>query len=353
MGGNALKNCVTRKFQSDEYFKLESEMMGKLKLLFPESQFATIKAYSEKESYGDMDILVDSENLPSNWVFQVCQSFNTKGFVKNGNVLSFEYKECQVDLIVTDPSDMQSSFQYFSYNDLGNLIGRVAHCMGLKLGHDGLTYKYMGAERYVFKEIELLKNWKDILPVLGYNYERYEKGFNTLQDIFEFVVSSPFFNKSIYALENRNNAARTRDAKRKTYTDFLLWLEGYRHTVPQQHRLEYTESDSYEKSQWLPYIFQQVGCFEDQYRAAEKEYQNAQEYKRRFNGTLVTQWTGLKEKQLGEFMKWLKAQADDVRWKKDIVSLNPDLVEGLVVYYFEKWNKENGCPQLQRNMELI
>lgn len=339
MGGNALKNCTTRRFQAEEYYTLEHEVLEMLSDVFIISRIKPILAYRYKESMGDMDVLVESDCIPNNWMDLLKKKFQPKETLKNGNVFSFEYKECQIDLVLTKKEEFESSYQYFNYNDLGNLCGRVAHSMGLKLGHDGLTYKFFGAnERHLFKELKLLDDWKDILPVLGYSYERYEQGFYTLENIFEFVVSSPFFNKSIYALENRNHAARIRDKKRKTYMEFLTWLEGYEETGEQKFvggavKFEHNKSD------WLQYLFGVIPSFKEQYDATVKECAQAQEYKKRFNGDLVSAWTGLEKQELGRFMAWLKSYKNQERWKKDIVTLNPVLVEGLVVYYFEMWKK--------------
>lgn len=33
-----------------------------------------------------------------------------------------------------------TSLEYLNWNDLGNLIGRIAHKFGLKYGHKGLLY---------------------------------------------------------------------------------------------------------------------------------------------------------------------------------------------------------------------
>ena len=327
MGGLALAHC-TRRFEAGEYYEVADKALQILEKLFPCAKVRVIKAYRDKPSFGDLDILLESDCLPPFWIDRVSEAFNSKDSTKNGNALSTEFREMQVDIIATKSNEFESSYQYFNYNDLGNLVGRVAHSMGLKLGHDGLTYKFMGAERYVFKEIKLLDDWEQILPVLGYDYARWAEGFNTLEDIFEFVVSSPFFNKSIYALENRNHAARTRDQKRKTYMEFLEWLESYEETNTQNAQ-KYMDR--------LDYIGNKIPSFWEQHDATVAEFEQAQEYKKRFNGELVSQWTGLKTQELGKFMKWLKAEREETRWKKDVITVNPELVERLVVYYFEKY----------------
>jgi hypothetical protein len=192
----------------------------------------------------------------------------------------------------------------------------------------------------VFREIKLLDDWEQILPVLGYSWERYQQGFDTLEDIFEFVVSSPFFNKSIYALENRNHAARTRDQKRKTYMEFLKWIESYRETPPQRFGTCYEANNVEGKGKWLPYLFKQIPGFENEYDAAALAYSASIVFKSSFNGSLVTQWTGLQGKELGQFMKWFKAYYGEDKIKRDVLKMNPDLVQGWVEHFVEKFKLE-------------
>src|SRR3546814_18504796 len=60
---------------------------------------------------------------------------------------------------------------------------------------------------------------------MGYSPDGLDQGFETPEDIYSFVASSPFFSSDIFLLENRNAKARMRDKKRKMYMEFLLWCE--------------------------------------------------------------------------------------------------------------------------------
>lgn len=299
-------------------------------MCFPEARPLALQAYKNKQDFGDLDILVDSEALPSNWVDIIQQVFKPREMVKNSNVLSFEYRQLQVDLIVTDPSEMMTSYCYFAFNDLGNLLGRVAHSLGLKLGHDGLSYNWR-VDTYQFRNVILLTDWKDILPVLGYSYERYAEGFDTIEDIFKFVVSSPFFHKDIYLLNNRNHTSRVRDAKRKTYMDFLKWIEDDMNVPSPWNCCRFED-----KKDWLPYLFAEIQGFRDTYNKVQAEWNFEVEYKKRFNGGLVKQWTGLEGKELGKFMQMMQSQGGS-RFKTDIVNMNSTLIERYVSYFYDKY----------------
>src|SRR3546814_18901157 len=81
---------------------------------------------------------------------------------------------------------------------------------------------------------------------MGYSPDGLDQGFETPEDIYSFVASSPFFSSDIFLLENRNAKARMRDKKRKMYMEFLLWCEA-RPDLPVFH---YPKN----KAEWLPRI---------------------------------------------------------------------------------------------------
>ncbi|MGZ8887937.1 MAG: hypothetical protein ACXW1D_00095 [Halobacteriota archaeon] len=335
MGGNALKNCTTRRYDAEEYFELANEVGYRLSTLFADTPMMDIKAYRNKQSFGDLDLVVVSDSLPDNWVFEVVNNFSPREFVKNGNVLSFEFKEFQVDLIATPFSEYETSLNYFAYNDLGNLLGRLAHSMGLKLGHDGLSYIW-NCDTYQFKKEIISTDWKEICGVLGVDYDRYMQGFDELEDIFEFVMASPFFHSDIYLLENRNNYARTRDKKRKTYTEFLKYIDGNLHTLEQCKNK--FKRDTADKDEWLPYLFSMIDGFEETYGRVYAEWEFATEFKRRYNGDIVRELTGLQNKELGMFMKWMRENVGEVRIQNTVVKLNPELVPRWIMYWFGQYN---------------
>ena len=75
------------------------------------------------------------------------------------------------------------------------------------------------------KEYCLSNNFEDILNILGLNTTVYKNGFDTYQEMFDFVISSPYFDKNLFLFENLNNKNRVRDKKRKTYNMFLEYLD--------------------------------------------------------------------------------------------------------------------------------
>jgi hypothetical protein len=317
MGGNAIKNAPTRRYAATEYHKLEHDVLLQLRTDFPNRRIQAIKAYRTKESFGDMDLLFESDDLTIDIRQYLTDTFTAKEIVKNGHVYSFEHLEFQIDLILVSSEEFETSASYFAWNDLGNLCGRLSQSMGLKLGHDGLTYSWIH-DTYKFDEIKLLTDWKDILPVLGLDYNTWSDGFETVEDIFKFTTSSKFFNKDLYLLHNRNHTSRVRDAKRKTYTDFLEWIQDDSKNLPCHPYME-------NKNYWLPYLFSVIPGFEAEYNNTQHRYIQAGLVKEKYNGNLVSKLTGRVNKDLSalmiaikesystkeEFNAWIVASTED------------------------------------------
>lgn len=330
MGGNALKNTFTRRYEKGEYFILVNEVLSALKILFPNVRAEVIKAYGRKESFGDMDVLIESDHLPNNWSQYVIDYFKSNESYKNGDVFSFDYKEFQIDLIKSKSESFDFSATYFSYNDLGNLMGRIAHKMGLKFGHQGLLYVLREGDK-VIKEIVLSTSVDEVLAFLGYDFSRHQQGFETLEEVFDFAVSTPYFNPEIYLLDNLNHRSRIRDAKRKTYNEFLLWLQSDAYLKKERVPFNFNPDKQYYKSLILDSFPKALPFIEE----ALAEYKQTLAFRQRFNGNLVREITGLEGKELGEFIqRIMKDSGGELEFRSKILSLSDMKIKTLILTTF-------------------
>lgn len=307
MGGNALKNTVTRRYEKAEYEVLRDQVLHQLRTDFPKQKIADIPAYRTKPSFGDLDILMETEGLTINLLDYIKTRFQPNEIYANNHVYSFDYQQFQIDIIGSSSADFDISLNYFAWNDLGNIIGRLYHKMGFKYGHDGLTLIVRDGN-YIMGEISLSKDITKILQFAELDPERFKQGFDTLEDIFLYSASSPYFNKQIYLFDNRNHASRIRDKKRATYNALLKWLET-------QDNLNAYEWDSMRehggrqiKELFLQRAFDQFPHAKPQYEALLQEYERKKRIQGKFNGGLVMELTGLEGKKLGNFMQYLRAQ---------------------------------------------
>ncbi len=305
MGGNALKEIPTRRLNAVDFHAVAAAVEQGLRETFG-ARVQTIPAYRSKADFGDLDVIVEMEKVlvPGNG-HEALEEFarrhgHARAFKPNGNVVSYDFRHTpeevagfQVDLILTPAAEFDAALAYFSYNDLGNLIGRTAHKMGFVYGHRGLLYPFRDGT-HLFKTIEVCHDIDKSLAFLGYDPARFHQGFDGLDDIFAYVIGSKYFNKELFLLENRNHTDRTRDRKRKTYSAFLDHLE-------QQQDLPafpYPE----DKSTWLPHAFEVFPSLAQDLANTRLELEESRFVRSVFNGETVQEWTGLTGKALGKLM---------------------------------------------------
>ena len=141
------------------------------------------------------------------------------------------------------------------------------------------------------------------LQFLGYDPARVHEGFDTLEEIFEYTMSSRYYSRDIYLLRNRNHTARTRDKKRPTYRAFLKYIA----ERDGGHNASYAK----DKSEYLPHIFRNFPHAEREYSDHQFRYQRKARIKKKYNGRLVSEWTGLQGKELGRAMTLFKGMFQD------------------------------------------
>lgn len=304
MGGRAFEEVQHRK-TAREYFRwLEDWFIPRFTDLYGDN-LEFIPAYANKPDFGDADIL--AYYPPDVWqsIVTGCrEALGAEVSSKNGNVLSIGFREpdgllWQVDLIHTHPDEVEITKTYFSFNDLGNLMGRIAHRMGFKYGHDGLRYviRDEGNSDHVVAEILVSRDPGAIFRFLGYEHRTFRQHFNDLEDIFKYVVTSPYFSEDIFSLENRNHRSRVRDAKRPTYMKFLKWLEDGNGIKPNQ--VQYFRDKKAFKAVSLRDAFSRFPEFADRYSAAVLEHSKKKELNELFDGLKLREATGLEGKDLG------------------------------------------------------
>lgn len=328
MGGKALKETIAehgalRRLSKSEYFELYERVSEYLRALFnprffgtDTTRFALVPAYEEKPSFGDMDILYTE--APNGWREAFAEALKSKEVVRNGDVTSFECDLFQIDMIKTPSDHFDFALNYFSWNDFGNLIGRVAHHLGFKFGHNGLIYVYRIGD-YAYREITVTTDFQRAMSFLGYNYDNNTR-FKTLDEMFEYVTKSPHFHPMLFPLEHRSHTARMRDRKRPSYSAFLEWLqnEGYDLTGEVPEKVH---------SFHLNMALVEFHEFRNEYWKAKEDYENDVKFRERFNGDIVSEITGLTGKELGEFIQVFKKEMESVYKMpfKDLVLQEPEI----------------------------
>lgn len=220
MGGRALKPGLTRRINKEEFIEISQSIENLIKDKV--DAYYIVQAFSSKESFGDIDVLICPKQ-DSNIRNLIGDLFKPDDLYSNGGCHSFNYRECQIDFIVSKPSIFEINKRYLDYNDLGNFIGRISRgVFGLKFGHDGLWFIVRDDKTdQNYDEWLISKDFDRILLFLGFDPDRYKQGFEKLEDIFEFVKSSTFFHPKLFYFESLNHQNRTRNRKRDSYCKFV------------------------------------------------------------------------------------------------------------------------------------
>ena len=200
------------------------------------------------------------------------------------------------------PEDYDSNYHYLAFNDLGNFIGRIAQSMGLKYGQEGLWYNHFQNDQKVGK-IMISKDYPKIFEFLGLSYDKWITGFDSLEEIFEYIIQSPNFDSEMYEMKSLNKINRERNLKRKSYMSFLAYIDQNHPNVfgPEHNKpLILKEASTFFDCN----VFTEIKRFE--YEHAESALASA-----KFNGGMVMRKYGLKGKDLGNAM---------TRFKEDIES---------------------------------
>jgi hypothetical protein len=322
MGGNALQSGSVR-LPAARYHAVERDLVQALAQRFPGRRIEAILAYADKPDFGDLDILI--EGGAGYDAQTMADALDATEVVFNGDVTSIgvalDEGVFQVDLIAIAPDAFDFAARYFGYNDFGNLVGRIARKFGTQFGHLGLRYSIRDPDNRhnLIEDVSITMDFGVALALLGYDAARYEvmragSQFRTLDDIFRYVISTPYANRDIYQLESRNHADRIRDAKRATYNAFLAWLDEQPAGVVPAYPWGATGTGARNEQHdnFLQTAFAQLPAFKASYDAALSAWERKKALKRQFNGVLAAEATGLSGKALGELMTRVSASFPDL-----------------------------------------
>lgn len=306
LGGLALKNTFTRRYTREEFDTVSAELLNILKN--DVYNVAIPLFFKNKESFGDIDIICALPKMFNKSMGDyITETFKPNEIFHNGNCWSFDYKEVQVDIITVAPEDFYTNQMYLSYNDLGNFIGRLAQSFGLKYGQEGLWYKHKFKGSYI-GVVPISKDYNKIYSFFDLDFSKWEEGFNELEDIFEFIYQSKYFNQDNFQLSQLNKINRDRNAKRKSYMSFLEWMA-------KQPKKEY-EFDTVENYiDFIDKAFPEADLIEN-IRRLEYEHCKGLYIKSKFNGGDIMNLFGLKGKELGDALTNFK---DNILYHKGLI----------------------------------
>lgn len=227
MGGRALRKYgVETERKSTKEFNSISNIVRYYIDSRTHLETAVTQYYRNKPDHGDLDILVKTNPKSTiDWKHLLYKVMKATAVDHNGNVYSFDFNNFQVDIILISEDNWEIAQTYFSNDPIGNIVGKTFHKFGLSYGWDGLKYKYRNIHNTNTEDILISKDSRKIFEFGGYDYDRFLNGFDSLVDIFQFIIDSKYFNADIFQMENMNSIDRKRNNKRVSYHVFLKYLK--------------------------------------------------------------------------------------------------------------------------------
>lgn len=261
-----------------------------------------IKSITDKSSFGDIDILIDTSCVAvEDFLIKNKQYYFISRNNDNSIISLLNFDKVQIDLILVDNSDKFKTYQnYMNYNCVGNFMGKLAHGLSLKFGLASLLLPVKYDDQIV-SQIVVSTNMKEICTILDLDYNVYQGGFKNLKNVFDFIMKSKYYNRSLFLIDELSSKNRQRNKKNKEYIKFLEYIDLY-DTVPYKYNIV----NVYEAL----LLFKNDTRIMIDYLFTMRAIEETKEKAKLFNGKLVQKETGLKNVELGYFIKSIKDKID-------------------------------------------
>lgn len=302
MGGKALNKygVYTERKNTVEFKTIATELQFSI-YYYLNLTSAVVKCYHKKEDHGDLDLLLKIDRLfPVTVDLRkfIQETFKPQAVHYNGGVYSFDYKNFQIDFIPIREEKWDTAVTYYSYDPLGNIMGKTFHKFGLSYGWDGLFYKFRNFNGRLSQNILLTTDAKKIFDIGGYDHDRYLDGFDTLEEIFNYAIDCKYFDTEIFQMKNLKSIDKKRNRKRGSYHLFLKYLE--KNNINITYPFD-KNKDNY--LQWIDLNFPEVKFMEKLAEFKKIDERNRQ-IAENFNGHMVMEWIPeLYGKELGNAIK--------------------------------------------------
>lgn len=292
MGGRALKNTETVRANPRLYLNVYNQVVYKLSTEFPDLVHYLPRKHRTKESHGDIDILIrgDTVELDRDIIQRL---FDPNEIHTNDGVWSFDVFNFQVDLVVKRKEYWETTKAFFDQSGLGNLMGKVARNRRTKWGFQGLRYTlYSDDSSKILGEFVLSRDPVSIFDFLGFDYDTFLAGFDTMEDIFEYVVTSKYFNHEMFQPESLTSSQRFRDTKRPAYEMFMQYISD----IPPVRLPRMSSGEALDE---INTFFPDIGIREKVNQLKERE-KLRQEARNKFNGRTIMENFSLSGPELGK-----------------------------------------------------
>ena len=330
MGGSAF-TLSTHGFTTSRMTQTQYSALSKSILPLLQLYFRTVLIPPEapgKLSYGDLDIMVRKplDLHPHDAILQFCSHAlgdRCKAFIYNLPTTNIavvcEDIVVQLDVHVLEQDEVwEIDYWMHSWGDMGMIVSSLIKAWGLRLSASrGLWVEIPG--RPVFG---LSFCMEQIARFLGLDWQRYQWGFASVEDLFEWI-------EGIVINGEKVGVKSKGKLEMKMHNDRPMWVAFW----SRGENVAYAPSDEEKRK-----VFEQAL----DYFGKRKEFddimaQLAKERcaKAKFNGKKVMEWTGAYGKNLGELMKALK-QDERVKNVDNLIATEDEDIKAVVLEYHNR-----------------
>jgi hypothetical protein len=273
----------------------------------------------DKADFGDMDVIVASRPDWGDVRAEIARELGIERTKIVGHVFSTVFRELQTDFFAVPAAFVDSTADFMSFNDLGNLLGRICRRFDLKYGERGLEYVFRrdGDDHYK-AELPVTLDFAQTCAFLGLDHAAWVRGFDTLPAMFDWVIASPYFSVVPY-LDDPDGTIGRRSRDRPTIVAFIAYLR--------ERGIANRPAFADRKS----YVAQIAAAFpaaelEQQIAGERAKETRARAIAERFNGVLVMRLRPeLAGAALGQFIVAFKKSVPD--WEAFVLDTPPDAIE--------------------------
>ncbi|HEX7899887.1 MAG TPA: hypothetical protein VF950_19110 [Planctomycetota bacterium] len=286
----------------DEYLERERAMRAYLDGTL--GRYRIPRFYGDKPDFGDMDILVPSRPDWDEVRARIVKDLGITETKAVGKVFSTVYRGLQTDFFALADRFVDCAGDFMSFNDLGNLLGRICRRFNLKWGEEGLSYvcRRANGDHYA-ADLPITLDFARVCAFLKLDHAAWVAGFPTLVSLFEWVVTCPYFSVAPYLDDPAGPIGVRRD--RPTIAKFVAFLRERR--IDARPVFE-------DKASYVPLVsaaFPEAGL-EAMIAAERLKEARAAEVSAKFNGKLVMRLRPeLTGRALGEFIVAFKTSIPD------------------------------------------
>jgi hypothetical protein len=252
--------------------------------------------YGGKADFGDMDVIVPDGPGWLQMRVEITASLGITRTKTAGRVFSTVFDGLQTGFFAVEERLVDSTYNYMSFNDLGNLLGRICRRFNLKYGEEGLSYTYRRAGNDHYRaDLPVTQDFARICAFLKLDHAAWIEGFATLTALYEWVIASRYFSVAPY-LDDLTGTMARRSRDRPTIGSFIDFL---------RERGIAARPAFDERTAYLPMViaaFPEAGL-EARIAAERDSEQRANAIAAKFNGKLVMRLRPeLSGQALGEFI---------------------------------------------------